>query len=404
VCHVKPSTLARLTPPHASAVLEPSASAPQALMHACSNTSTARASVRAPHARALRRSSRMQVAAQSAAQDSTDFVPGNSNSRQVHVYEEKDEYSRYVCIDAACRAMREDVYNVSVRCKASRVKTDGDCAFSCKHRFDVLEEYHVNFPASYAYDPQSKVAAPGRYRVTLPKGYDAKRAEPYPCVVCVPGEAGFGPRDGKASLSASIAKTKWNDECQVILIEVVFNTPTWLNDSATSNHESYLMKVVLPHFRAAHNVGSMSLLGYGTGGYGALTTLLRYPLTFDRVVAADAPVLAGYKSIEREWGAEPLERGARWGSFDVAFPNDSDYAPYAAGHLVEDPWTLEQLNSHPRARVALLPGNKTRVELEDFAEHLADCGVAHDVLAGFEADDIGREGAWIAAAVKWLSQ
>ena len=104
----------------------------------------------------------------------------------------------------------------------------------------------MNFPTSYAYEPQSKVAAPGRYRVTLPKGYDTKRAEPYPCVVCVPGEAGFGPRDGKASLSASIAKTKWNDECQVILVEVAFNTPTWLNDSATSNHESYLMKVVLP--------------------------------------------------------------------------------------------------------------------------------------------------------------
>ena len=71
----------------------------------------------------------MQVAAQSAAQDSTDFVPGNSNSRQVHVYEESEEYSRYVFVNTVCRAMREDVHNVSMRCKASRAKTDSDCAF-----------------------------------------------------------------------------------------------------------------------------------------------------------------------------------------------------------------------------------------------------------------------------------
>jgi hypothetical protein len=87
----------------------------------------------------------------------------------------------------------------------------------------------------------------------------------------------------------------------------------------------------------------------------------------------------------------------------LAFPDDSDYAPYAAGQLVQDAWTREQLNSHPRPRVALLPGKKTRAELEDFSAHLAECGIQHDVLAGFEAEDIGREGPWIATALKWLS-
>ena len=372
------------------------------------NSSSARSSARAraPLARDRRHRSRARGAGRRrAAVAAASFVPGNASALDVFVYDPPEQFSRYAF--AFVRSLRSVALAIAdgefaLARRLSKRLTRRGASRAPRRRFDALEEHHVNFPKSYAYDAQTKVVAPARYRVTLPKGYDAKRAKAYECVVCVPGEAGFGPRDGKSSLSANIAKTNWNDERGVILVEVVFNTPTWLNDSSTRNHESYLMRVVLPHFRAAHNAGTMSLLGYGTGGFGALSTFLRYPTTFDRVVAADAPILGGYKSVEREWGNEDLKRGARWGSFDAAFPNDSDWAPYAVDQLTQDPWTLEQLNSRGRPRVALLPGNKTSAELADFSEHLAERGVAHDVIEGFETADIGREGAWIAAAVKWL--
>ena len=162
------------------------------------------------------------------------------------------------------------------------------------------------FPESYAYDVKSTVVVPGRYRVKLPEGYDANRAQPYPTVICVNGEAGFGPRDGKVSLTSSVCKTKGRSN-ELIVVECSFNTPTWLNDSSTMNHESYLLKVMLPHFRAAHNAGKMFLLGFGTGGYGALSLLMRRPNAFEAVVAADVPILGGYKAIERPWEVKDLD-------------------------------------------------------------------------------------------------
>ena len=40
----------------------------------------------------------------------------------------------------------------------------------------------------------------------------------------------------------------------------------WVADSSISNHESYVLNVVLPRVLAEHNVGRISLLGYANGG------------------------------------------------------------------------------------------------------------------------------------------
>jgi len=262
----------------------------------------------------------------------------------------------------------------------------------------------VHFPnANYDYDVKTKVATPARYRVKLPKGYDGNRKEPYDALICVPGEAGFGPREGKVSLTSSVAKKKWNDAKDVILVELAFNTPTWLNDSASMNHESYLLKVLLPHFLAAHNVGKMSLLGFGSGAYGALSLLMRRPTAFHAVVAADVPILGGFKMIEREWGREDLEREANWGSWNEAFPQDDDWTPYDVTAIARDAWVCDHLNATELSRIALIPGSKTANELGDFARQLKAAGVAHDVIEGFESVDIHHEGDWIDAALEWLA-
>lgn len=258
------------------------------------------------------------------------------------------------------------------------------------------------FPSSYDYDVRERAVAPARYRVTLPKGYDAKRAKPYPAVVCVPGDAGFGPRDGKVSLTASAMKKKWNDKNEVIIVECAFNTPTWLNDSSSVNHESYFLRVLLPHFLKAHNVGKLALLGYGTGAFGALSMLMRRPMVFDCVVAADVPILGGYKAIERDWGVEDLARGASWESWEEAFPRDEDWHPYDVTRVARDQWVQRQLSSSA-TRIALVPGNKTVKELSEFSRQLADAGVPHDVLGGFENEEIDRQGPWIDSALEWLS-
>ena len=62
----------------------------------------------------------------------------------------------------------------------------------------------------------------------------------------------------------------------------------------------------------------------------------------------------------------------------------------------------EQLNADG-ARIALVPGKKTVAELGDFIRSLEEHGVAHDVVAGFEDDDIDRQGAWVDAALDWLA-
>ena len=247
----------------------------------------------------------------------------------------------------------------------------------------------MHFPnANYDYDVKTKVATPARYRVKLPKGYDGNRKEPYDALICVPGEAGFGPREGKVSLTSSVAKKKWNDAKDVILVELAFNTPTWLNDSASMNHESYLLKVVLPHFLAAHNVGKMSLLGFGSGAYGALSLLMRRPTAFHAVIAADVPILGGFKMIERAWGREDLEREANWGSWNEAFPQDDDWTPYDVTTIARDAWVRDHLNA---------------TELSRIARQLEAAGVAHDVIEGFESVDIHHEGEWIDAALGWLA-
>jgi len=356
------------------------------------------ASARRDGARATRRARGAARGVAAAIDDGASFVPGSSSMAERHEYGGDGEYSR--CVRGSMRRARRARRARRVESAMTRGLTMRFLATT--RSFDALQPYKVYFPEAHAYDVKSKVATPGRYRVKLPKGYDANRAQPYPTVICINGEAGFGPRDGKVSLTSSVSKTKRYKENEAIIVECSFNTPTWLNDSSTMNHESYLLKVMLPHFRASHNAGKMFLLGFGTGGYGALSLLMRRPNAFEAVVAADVPILGGYKAIERPWEVKDLARPSHWGSWNEAFPRDEDWTPYDVTQIVRDAWVRDQLNADG-SRIALVPGKKTVAELGDFIRSLEEYGVAHDVVAGFEGDDIDRQGAWVDAALEWLA-
>ena len=64
----------------------------------------------------------------------------------------------------------------------------------------------------------------------------------------------------------AVKKLHFHNEHDAIVCELGFNRPSWVADSSISNHESYVLNIVLPRVLAEHNVGRISLLGYANGG------------------------------------------------------------------------------------------------------------------------------------------
>ena len=65
----------------------------------------------------------------------------------------------------------------------------------------------------------------------------------------------------------------------------------WAVDTPAVKHESFIVRVLVPYLRQAYGAGPISLLGIGSGGFGAVSLLLRHPTVFFRAAAFDAPLM-----------------------------------------------------------------------------------------------------------------
>ena len=70
-------------------------------------------------------------------------------------------------------------------------------------------------------------------------------------LIVVPADPGYGDGLGQVGGTVAITETGFHDANGAIVLELGFNRPTWLNDAAECNHESYLLDVVLSRPRVA---------------------------------------------------------------------------------------------------------------------------------------------------------
>ena len=164
------------------------------------------------------------------------------------------------------------------------------------HRYRDLEPLRANL-AGLVYGPaineegpsdqppnREPLPSPMTYRVTLPPDYDATRETPYDMIVVVPSGPGYGANagDGVGGGAAIQNSAWWTSGRSFIVCELCVNRATWLADTTSSNHESFLMEMILPRVCAEHDVGKISLLGHGAGGFAALHTLMRHAHVFHK--------------------------------------------------------------------------------------------------------------------------
>lgn len=204
----------------------------------------------------------------------------------------------------------------------------------------------------------------------------------------------------------------FHEKNECVVVELGFNRPTWLADTATCNHESFLLDVVLPRFLARYNVGTISLLGYANGGFGALNMLLRHPHLFHRVAVADVPVLGDFSGYMRPWGhvdfvddATPDETKPPWTSFADAFPHNAMFLPYNAGALATCEYVAGEMgfSASGEARIGMWSGNRTRWEMERLAEQFGEFGVPHRFSTEFDDEDADWNGEWLKEALAFIA-
>ena len=309
------------------------------------------------------------------------------------------------------------------------------------------------------------MVAPMTTRVIFPDSYDETRAKPYPMVICVPGDPGYGVdyEDGyyhankediaREGMVMALRDLEYHNMNDCIIVDLCFNTYTWMNDSCSRNHESYLMNVVLPELLGyeATNVGKISLIGYGTSGYGVLSLLYRHPDVFHRAVSADAPIWGGAnegrevvrkeylesstytspkgsemeeitppgekpkskqtKDQEDEEDEEAKEEKKRRRSLRYydAFPDCGESFPdeHKVLLLAHADKNIEAFSGDPRVeqypRLALIPMVEYGREVEWFSDAISNV-TTHDVLTGHEEEEACHVGPWLATALDWLRE
>ena len=254
------------------------------------------------------------------------------------------------------------------------------------------------------------MASPVTYRVTLPDDYDADRADPYPMLIVIPADAGYG---GSRGGGAVIAKEGFHNNNDAIVLELGFNRPTWMADTLTCNHESFFLEVILPRVMATHNVGRMSLIGYANGGFGALHMLMRHPHLFHRAAVADVPVLGDFVGELKPWGIQDygsLEGEAvtkpSWESFEHVFPHNAMFTPYCGGTLAECEYVAAALgeNGGAAARVGLWSGARTQWEMKQLREQFDIFGVKHAWSDAYADEAAEWSGGWLTEALQFLAQ
>lgn len=309
------------------------------------------------------------------------------------------------------------------------------------------------------------MVAPITTRVIFPDSYDEKRTKPYPMVICIPGDPGYGVdyMDGyyhalekdiaNEGMVMALRDLDYHNTNDCIIVDLCFNTYTWMNDSCSRNHESYLMNVVLPELLGyeATNVGKISLIGYGTSGYGVLSLLYRHPDVFHRAVSADAPIWGGanegrevvrkeylesssytapkgvemeeitppgeepkskeMKAQEEEEDEEEKEEKKRRRSLRYydAFPDCGESFPdeHKVLLLAHSDKNIEAFSGDPRVeqypRLALIPMVEYGREVEWFSDAISRV-TTHDVLTGHEDEEACHVGPWLATALDWLRE
>ena len=164
--------------------------------------------------------------------------------------------------------------------------------------------------AARAKASRKTLPSPVTYKVTVPKTYDAKREKPYPTLIVIPADAGYGGVLGSLSGTDALCAMhdrSFHDTHDAIVCELGFNRPSWVADTSRTNHESFLLDVALPRLAASYNCGRLSLIGYANGGFGALHLLMRHPELFHRAAVCDAPVLGDFEGIATPWGVDAFE-------------------------------------------------------------------------------------------------
>lgn len=302
---------------------------------------------------------------------------------------------------------------------ADKFKWDEDRPF---HRYRDLEHFkhdlsHIQYGGKDGVDDRSPGAnpralpSPITYRVTVPNGYDKNRDVPYPTVVAVPADAGFGQALNATGATKVICDDeKFHDKNECVVVELGFNRPTWLADTVATNHESFFLDVILPRVLARYNVGTISLIGYANGGFGALNMLLRHPHLFHRVAVADVPVLGDFTGYMRPWGhvdfgGDDDELKPPWASFADAFPHNAMFLPYNAGALATCEYVSGEMgfSASGEARIGMWSGARTRWEMEQLAEQFEEFGVPHRFSTEFDDTNADWNGEWLKEALAFLA-
>jgi pimeloyl-ACP methyl ester carboxylesterase len=265
------------------------------------------------------------------------------------------------------------------------------------------------------------------YRVTTPRGYDATRSEPYPVLLIIPADAGYGGVFG-GSLGGTMAARSagggnFADARDVLVCELGFNRPSWVADTSTTNHESFVLDAVLPRLVAGYNCGRISLLGYANGGFAALHLLFRNPDVFHRAAACDVPALGDFQGLKTPWGIsffDPREENAPKPprvSFAETFPHNDMFAPYSIGTLATCAEVGARLRGEGAAgvgksrsasgsppRVGLWSGADATWETREFRDQLTDFAIPHVWSDAYEHQSGSWKGDWLDEALRFLGE
>jgi enterochelin esterase family protein len=180
----------------------------------------------------------------------------------------------------------------------------------------ILESHTLQ--GNYFNDP---IARP--VTVYLPPDYDANPSRRYPVVYLLPSHGSTGQsllnwKPWEPSLPDRF--TRWITEGTIPPAIVVMpdswtmlGSSQYLN-SAIGNYEDYLIGEIVPFVDAHYRTGGRGILGFSSGGYGAIVQAMRHPEVFSAVAcyAADMyweytclPSIAGlHQALVKYGGAE----------------------------------------------------------------------------------------------------
>jgi hypothetical protein len=131
-------------------------------------------------------------------------------------------------------------------------------------------------------------------RVLLPDRME--QSERYPVVYVLPVEPGHETRWGDGLVE--VKKHDLHNKHQVIFVAPTFSQLPWYADHPTNpevRQGTYFTEIVVPFVERTYAASQKSedrlLLGFSKSGWGAWSLLLRYPKTFGRAAAWDAPLM-----------------------------------------------------------------------------------------------------------------